>query len=152
MEALFWGLRDLKRKCIFQPRNQRVILEFEGFTLRCTAKGCGEGNQNFEKPLVCMDVVSTTYSLTSEHELDGKAFRNIPNIQYISFDIFHLFKLNPPLLKNTVFWDVMLCGPCKNRRFGGIYSLHHQNGKNHRGRNNVSSVLHLLVAANVVSG
>jgi hypothetical protein len=23
-------------------------------------------------------------------------------------------------VKNGVFWDVMLCGSCKNRRFGGI--------------------------------
>jgi hypothetical protein len=22
-------------------------------------------------------------------------------------------------MKNAVFWDVMLCGSCKNRRFGG---------------------------------
>jgi hypothetical protein len=22
-------------------------------------------------------------------------------------------------MKNRVFWDVMLCGSCKNRRFGG---------------------------------
>jgi hypothetical protein len=25
-------------------------------------------------------------------------------------------------LKNGVFWDVMLCGSCKNRRFGGTYA------------------------------
>jgi hypothetical protein len=29
-------------------------------------------------------------------------------------------------MKNGVYWDVMRCGSCKNRRFGGTYSLHHQ--------------------------
>jgi hypothetical protein len=27
-------------------------------------------------------------------------------------------------LKNGVFWDVMPCGSCKNRRFGGTYKSH----------------------------
>jgi hypothetical protein len=27
------------------------------------------------------------------------------------------------LLKNAVFWDVMPCGSCKNRRFGGTSVL-----------------------------
>jgi hypothetical protein len=26
-------------------------------------------------------------------------------------------------MKNGVFWDVMPCGSCKNRRFGGTYLL-----------------------------
>jgi hypothetical protein len=38
-------------------------------------------------------------------------------------------------LKNGVFWDVMSCGSCKNRRFGGTY-LH--------------SMRRLLVTASVV--
>jgi hypothetical protein len=42
-------------------------------------------------------------------------------------------------MKNTVLWDVMPCGLCKNRRFGGNYRLHHQGEKNQRARNNVSS-------------
>jgi hypothetical protein len=29
-------------------------------------------------------------------------------------------------MKTGVFWDVTPCGSCKNRRFGGTYSLHHQ--------------------------
>jgi hypothetical protein len=36
-------------------------------------------------------------------------------------------------MKNSVFWDVMQCGSCKNRRFGGT-----------------CSVRQLLVAASVV--
>jgi hypothetical protein len=32
-------------------------------------------------------------------------------------------------MKNGVFWDVTLCGSCKNRRFGGTLSLHHQGDK-----------------------
>jgi hypothetical protein len=31
-------------------------------------------------------------------------------------------------MKNTVFWDVMLCGSCKNQHFGGTQRLHHQGG------------------------
>jgi hypothetical protein len=27
-------------------------------------------------------------------------------------------------LKNGVFWDVMPCGSCRNRRFGGTYKSH----------------------------
>jgi hypothetical protein len=34
------------------------------------------------------------------------------------------------LLKNGVFWDVMLCGSSKNRRFGGTKRLLHQGDKN----------------------
>jgi hypothetical protein len=33
-------------------------------------------------------------------------------------------------LKNGVFWDVTLCGSCKNRRFGGTWRLLHQGDKN----------------------
>jgi hypothetical protein len=33
-------------------------------------------------------------------------------------------------MKNAVFWDVTPCGSCKNRRFGGIYRLHHQGDTN----------------------
>jgi hypothetical protein len=29
-------------------------------------------------------------------------------------------------MKNAVFWDVVPCGYCVNRRFGGAYRLHHQ--------------------------
>jgi hypothetical protein len=34
-------------------------------------------------------------------------------------------------MKNSVFWDVMPCGSCKNRRFRGTYRFHHQSGKPH---------------------
>jgi hypothetical protein len=42
-------------------------------------------------------------------------------------------------LKNVVFWDLMQCGFCKNRRFGWTQRLHHQGDKNRWVRNNVSS-------------
>jgi hypothetical protein len=29
-------------------------------------------------------------------------------------------------MHNAVFLDVMLCGSCENRRFGGMYCLHHR--------------------------
>jgi hypothetical protein len=32
-------------------------------------------------------------------------------------------------LKNAIFWDVMPCGSCKSRHFGGTYRCHHQGGK-----------------------
>jgi hypothetical protein len=35
-------------------------------------------------------------------------------------------------MKNAVFWNVMPCGSCKNRRFGGTYHLNHQGNKNRR--------------------
>jgi hypothetical protein len=38
-------------------------------------------------------------------------------------------------MKNGIFWDVMLCGSCKNRLSGGTYRLHHQGDKNWRARN-----------------
>jgi hypothetical protein len=31
----------------------------------------------------------------------------------------NIYKYNCMSIKNGVFWDVMLCGSCKNRRFGG---------------------------------
>jgi hypothetical protein len=33
-------------------------------------------------------------------------------------------------MKNAAFWDVMLCGSCKNWHFGGTYRLHHQDENN----------------------
>jgi hypothetical protein len=33
-------------------------------------------------------------------------------------------------MKNGVFWIVMPCGSCKNRRFGGTCRLLHQGDKN----------------------
>jgi hypothetical protein len=42
-------------------------------------------------------------------------------------------------VKNAVFSDVRSYGSCNNRRFGGTYRLHQQNGYNRRTRENVSS-------------
>jgi hypothetical protein len=55
-------------------------------------------------------------------------------------------------MTNGVFWDVTPSGSCDNRRFGGIYSLHNQGGKNQRPRNSVriNQQLLLLVAAKAV--
>jgi hypothetical protein len=60
-------------------------------------------------------------------------------------------------MKNAVFWNVMPCGSCTSRRFGGTYHLHHQDKKNQRARINFGSiyqflrcVLELLVNANGV--
>jgi hypothetical protein len=35
-------------------------------------------------------------------------------------------------MKNVVLWDIMPCGTCKNRRFGGKYHLHQHGDKNRR--------------------
>jgi hypothetical protein len=67
-------------------------------------------------------------------------------LNYVRFEFF-----TAVTMKNTVFWDLMPCGSCKNRRFGGTYGLHHQGDKNRLARNNVSSALRLLVTINVVS-
>jgi hypothetical protein len=39
-------------------------------------------------------------------------------------------------MNNAVFWDVTLCGCCKNWHFGGTY---HLKDKNWQARNNASS-------------
>jgi hypothetical protein len=53
---------------------------------------------------------------------------------YVRFEIF-----TEVTKKNASFWDVTPCGFCKNRRFRGTYSCHHQDDKNRRARNNISS-------------
>jgi hypothetical protein len=45
-------------------------------------------------------------------------------------------------MKNAVFRDVTPCDSCKNRRFGGTYSLKHQGDNNRRARNNFSNNQH----------
>jgi hypothetical protein len=64
---------------------------------------------------------------------------------------------NETEINSTVLWDVIPCGPCKNRRFGGTLYFHDQGDNNRWARNNVSSriiflpsVLLLLVTGNVV--
>jgi hypothetical protein len=42
-----------------------------------------------------------------------------------AFDVF-----TAVTMKNGVFWDVTPCGSCKNRHFGGSYSLLHRGDKN----------------------
>jgi hypothetical protein len=46
-------------------------------------------------------------------------------------------------MENVMLWDVMPCGSCKKRRFGGMYPFHHQGDKSHQTRNNISSNLQL---------
>jgi hypothetical protein len=42
-------------------------------------------------------------------------------VQYLRFEVF-----TAVTMKNAVICDVTPCGCCKNRRFGGTLSLHHQ--------------------------
>jgi hypothetical protein len=59
--------------------------------------------------------------------------------------------------KNAVIWVAKPFGFCKSQRFGGTYRFPHQDDKNWRARNNVSSngqakpcsELQLLISANV---
>jgi hypothetical protein len=55
-------------------------------------------------------------------------------------------------VKNCIFLDVTPCGSCNSRRFGGMYRLHHQDGKNRPAKNNINSecVVRLLVTPDVV--
>jgi hypothetical protein len=46
-------------------------------------------------------------------------------LYYVRFEVF-----TAVTMKNGVFWDVTLCGSCKNRRFGGTQRLLHQVDKN----------------------
>jgi hypothetical protein len=38
-------------------------------------------------------------------------------------------------MKSCVFWNVTLCGSCKNQCFGGTYCFYHQGENNQRARN-----------------
>jgi hypothetical protein len=53
-------------------------------------------------------------------------------------------------MENADFWDITVCGSCKNRRFGGTHGLHSQGDENRRARNSISRHFRLLVTANVV--
>jgi hypothetical protein len=44
---------------------------------------------------------------------------------YVRFEVF-----TAVTVENTVFWDVALCGSCKNRRFRGTCSPHLQGRRN----------------------
>jgi hypothetical protein len=42
-------------------------------------------------------------------------------------------------MKNSVIWDVIPCGACKNRRFGGRHCLHYHGEKKQETKESVSS-------------
>jgi hypothetical protein len=44
--------------------------------------------------------------------------------------LYNFYVFTEVTMKNGVFWDVMPCGCCKNRRFGGALPLLHQGDKN----------------------
>jgi hypothetical protein len=72
--------------------------------------------------------------------LDMKIVLRLYWFLYVRSEVFKVVTM-----KNVIFWDVMLCGPCKNRRFGGTYRLHHEGDTVF-----LHSMLQLLVTANVV--
>jgi hypothetical protein len=53
--------------------------------------------------------------------------------------------------KNAVFWDVMPCGFCQNRRFGGTYCLYHKGDKNQQDILFLHSVQRLIVTVDIPS-
>jgi hypothetical protein len=53
---------------------------------------------------------------------------------HVRFEVFTAVRV-----KNDFSWDVMPCGSCKNRSFGGMSHLSHQDEKKPQARNNVSS-------------
>jgi hypothetical protein len=53
-------------------------------------------------------------------------------------------------LKNAHFRDMTPYGSCKNRRFGGIYRLHHQGGNSQRTRNNVSVTANVVPSSQII--
>jgi hypothetical protein len=55
-------------------------------------------------------------------------------LEYVRLEIFMAVTM-----KNAIFWDDTPCGSSKNRRFGGMYRLHHQGDKNLRTRSIVSN-------------
>jgi hypothetical protein len=46
------------------------------------------------------------------------------DVKFVRLEVFTVVTM-----KNGIFWDVMSCGSCKNRRFGGTWHLH-QGDKN----------------------
>jgi hypothetical protein len=48
-----------------------------------------------------------------------------PSISNVRFEVF-----TAVTMKNAIFWDVMPCGSCRNRRFGGIWLPRHQGDMN----------------------
>jgi hypothetical protein len=72
-------------------------------------------------------------------------FRTAQGTHYVSarehsrFMLYKIWSCHGSDYEECVFWDVMPCGSCENRSFGGTYRLHHQDGKNWRARYNFSS-------------
>jgi hypothetical protein len=63
---------------------------------------------------------------------------------HISTYALKLLRNKDVTMKNAVFWDVMPCRSCVNRRFGGTYRLHLQGRKNPRARNKREQVAAII--------
>jgi hypothetical protein len=44
---------------------------------------------------------------------------------YVGFDV-----LIPVVMSVSMFWEIVSCSPCENRRFGGMYDLHIRRARN----------------------
>jgi hypothetical protein len=77
----------------------------------------------FTRPAWChMKTSNPTTQFLSERQ---KAYAYVINWYNVRFEVFTVV-----IMKNAVFWDVVLYGSCKNRCFGGTYHLHHKGNKN----------------------
>jgi hypothetical protein len=71
-----------------------------------------------------------------KYQLSHTKLRHLPLLSRINIEaLIHLIDIRLEVftavtMKNGVFWDVMTCGSCKNRRFGVTWSLLHQVDKN----------------------
>jgi hypothetical protein len=63
---------------------------------------------------------------TSPQQSPNNFHFNKPHISHVRFEVFMAVTM-----KNAIFWDVVLCRSCVNRRFAGLYRLHLQGGCSH---------------------
>jgi hypothetical protein len=146
-----WTIIQLYRRHTFILRNHHQkmldmwdsILQLWRLLLHniCTHKAIKFTTTSTVKMKVIQHINVKTYGY-SKHVL--KDFLNC-----LTYDILYLYsilcgvllstnKTNSMAIKNGIFWDIMPCGSCKNRRFGGTYRLLHQGDKNQWTRNNAS--------------
>jgi hypothetical protein len=75
--------------------------------------------QNEAMLMLWLGVIIITFCFITEFKLQpGEKFVNVVTSD-VGFDV-----LTAATMRNAVFWDLTLCGSCKNWRFGRTYHLH----------------------------
>jgi hypothetical protein len=80
----------------------------------------------FQKITKCVELGNTLEAThcTATQEIPSISWN--PKVNYgLKFGVFVIVTM-----KNAIFWDVIPCDSCKNRRVGGTCRLHHQGEKN----------------------